>query len=75
MPQEVDVYIVADEPAGEFNVSYFATIRRPTRDRRVIAQYPAVPEDRLAGIHEVCRASTRRPERHVLEQLGKIVFG
>ena len=38
MPQEVDVYIVADEPAGEFNVSYFATIRRPTRDRRVIAQ-------------------------------------
>ncbi len=64
----VDVYIVADEPAGGLNVSYFATLKEPRRVR-VIAEYPAVPEDRLPAIREVCRSSKRLSEDHVLEQI------
>ncbi len=68
----VDVYIVADEVTGDFNVSYYATTKQPNTGR-LIGRYSSVPEDRLHGIHEVCRSSNRRPEVDVLKQISQVL--
>ncbi len=72
MVQTIDVYIVADKPTGDFNVSYFSTLKEP-RGVRVLCKYPGVPEDQLPAIREVCRSSKRKPEEDVVQQIRQVV--